>query len=164
MVLARIPLTLSLSISLSLAIRLYLPLLSVGWRLHPGFIKRSWIWLLVGRPKLAYPCEDINRRTSLLLQQYPQCLVRLIWRVLEIGSRWLNSCCYVGCCFQDLFNVAHSTLVEQPSGFFSLCLVSVYVVHPYSKIDTTATRKNFKANCLKVTIFKWVRAHLFVHS
>ena len=27
------------------------------------------------------------------------------------GGRWLFSCCFVGCCFQDLFKIAHSILV-----------------------------------------------------
>ncbi len=41
------------------------------------------------------------------------------------------SCLFVGCCLQDLFNTARSILVQLPSSFFSIHLVSVYVTHPY---------------------------------
>ena len=44
----------------------------------------------------------------LLLQQCPAYLVRLIWIVFVMGGRWPYSCCFVGCCFQDLFNIARS--------------------------------------------------------
>ena len=65
----------------------------------------------------------------------------LIWIVLEIGGRWPYNCCFVGCCYQDLFNIVHSILVQVPSSFFLIRFVSVYLVHPYSRIDTTATWK-----------------------
>ena len=48
----------------------------------------------------------------LLFQQYPTYLNHLIWMVLEMGGEWPYSCCFVGCCFQDLFNIAHSILVQ----------------------------------------------------
>ena len=71
------------------------------------------------------------------------CLVHLIWAVLEIGGWWPCSC-FVGCCFQDSFNIVHSILVEFLSSFFSICLVNVHVVHPYGSINTTAPRLSFK--------------------
>ena len=49
--------------------------------------------------------------SSLLLQQCPACLVRLTWIVFVMGGRWPYSWCFVGCCFQDLFNIARSILV-----------------------------------------------------
>ena len=76
--------------------------------------------------------------SSLLLQQCPVCLVRLTWIVFVMGGRWSYSLCLVGCCLQDLFNIARSILVKLPSSFFSSRFVSVQVVHPYSSIDTTA--------------------------
>ena len=76
--------------------------------------------------------------SSLLLQQYPACLVRLTWIVFVMGGRWPYSRCFVGCCHQDLFNIARNIFVYLPSSFFSSCFVSVEVVHPYSSIDTTA--------------------------
>ena len=48
---------------------------------------------------------------SLLLQQCPACLVRLIVIVFMTGGQWPYSCCFVGCCLQDLFNIARSILV-----------------------------------------------------
>ena len=60
-------------------------------------------------------------------------------------SRWVvggpYSCCFVDYCFQHLFNIARSILVQFLSSFFSICLVSIHVVHPYSRIDTTAAWK-----------------------
>ena len=79
--------------------------------------------------------------SSILLQQCPACLVRLIWIVLEMGGRWLYSWCFVRCCFQDVFNIARNILVQFPSSFFSIRLVSVHVVQPYSKIDLIAAWK-----------------------
>ena len=76
--------------------------------------------------------------SSLLLQQ---CLVRLTWIVFVMGGRWPYSCWFVGCFLHDLFNIASSILVYLLSSFFSSCLISFHVVHPYSSIDTTAAWK-----------------------
>ena len=59
----------------------------------------------------------------------------------EMGGRWPYSYCFVGCCFQDLFNITRSIFV--PSSLFSIRLVTVQVVHPYSNMDTTAAWKNY---------------------
>ena len=64
--------------------------------------------------------------------------------IFLMGSRWPYSCCFVGCCFQDLFSIARSILVWLPSSFFSLRLVSVHVVHPCSSVVTTAAWKNLR--------------------
>ena len=86
---------------------------------------------------------EAHRRTSLLslsllLQQCPKCLVYLIWMVWEIGGKWLYICCYVNYCFQDLFSITCSILVQSPFSFFSICFISIHRVHLYSSIDTTA--------------------------
>ena len=39
-------------------------------------------------------------------------------------------------------HIARSILVQFTSSFFSICFVSVQVVHPYSRIETTTTWKN----------------------
>ena len=77
----------------------------------------------------------------LLLQQCLACLVRLTLITFVIGGRWPHSCCLVGCCFQDLFNIARSILVYLPSIFFSIYFISVHVQYPYSSIDTIAVWK-----------------------
>ena len=79
--------------------------------------------------------------SPLLLQQCPACLNRLILIVFLMGGWCPYSCCFVGCCFQDLFNTARGVLVQLPSSFLSILLVSVHVVHPYSDIDTMITWK-----------------------
>ena len=61
--------------------------------------------------------------------------------VLEIGVRGSYNCFFVGCCFQDLFNTICNILVQLPSSFFSIRFVNVHMVHPYSRIDTTAAWK-----------------------
>ena len=71
----------------------------------------------------------------LFLQQHSACLVRLIWTVLEMESRWPHS-------FQDWFKISGSILLHFLSSFFFRRLVSVYVVYPCSRIDTTAAKKN----------------------
>ena len=61
---------------------------------------------------------------------------------MEMGGKWPYSC-FVECCFQDLFNITCSILVQSPSSFFSMHFVSIHVVHPYSSIDTTAAWKKY---------------------
>ena len=39
------------------------------------------------------------------VQQCPSCLVCLTLTVFVIDSRWPYSCCFVGCCLHDLFNI-----------------------------------------------------------
>ena len=48
--------------------------------------------------------------SSLLLQQCPTSLVRLIWIVFVMGGRWPYSCYFAGCRLHDLFNVARKDL------------------------------------------------------
>ena len=56
--------------------------------------------------------------------------------LLPVGFWWPYSCCFVGCCCQDLFNIVCSIIAQLPSSFFSIHLVSVHVLHPYSSMHT----------------------------
>ena len=92
----------------SLTTHLYYPQL-------PGGLQ-DYILYLAGHPTFVHPCEGVHRSMlliswSLLLQQCPACLVRLTWIVFIIDVRCPYSCCFVGCCLQDLFNIAHSILL-----------------------------------------------------
>ena len=49
--------------------------------------------------------------SSLLLQECLAFLVRLNWIVFVMGGMWPYSWCFVGCCRQDLFNIARRVLV-----------------------------------------------------
>ena len=115
-------------------------------RLFPVSSHSCCMYVRAGRPVFARPYVGVHRSTSLmssslLLQQCSACLVRLTRIVFVMGGRWSYSWCFVGCCLQDLFNIARSNLVQLPSSFFSSRFVSVQVVHPYSSIDTTAAWK-----------------------
>ena len=117
--------------------------------LHPVSSHSCCIYVRAGRPAFARPYVRVYRSTSLmssslLLQQCPACLVRLTWIVFVMGGWWPYSWCLVGCCRQDLFNIACSILVWLPSSFFSSRFVSVQVVHPYSCIDTAIVWKKLK--------------------
>ena len=84
--------------------------------LHPVFSHSSWMYVRAGRPAFARPYVGVHRSTSLmssslLLQQCPAYLVRLTWIVFVMGGRWPYSWFLVGCCRQDLFNIARSILV-----------------------------------------------------
>ena len=61
-----------------------------------------------------------------------------------MGGRWQYSSYFVGYCFQDLFNKAHSILVQFLSSLFSIRLVNVHVEYPYCRIDTTAVWKKLR--------------------
>ena len=104
------------------------------------------VYVRAGRPAFARPCRGVHRSSSLmssslLLQQCPACLARLIWIVFVMGGGWPYSCCFVGCCLQDLFNSR---------------LFSVHVVHPYSSIDTITAWKKLRFilyNCIEYKYF-----------
>ena len=105
MPLARISLTLSLHVSLSF--------IAFGRSsgLHPVSSHSCCMNVWAGRPAFDWPYVGVHRSTSitissLLLQQCLACLVRLACIVFVIGGRWLYSWCRVGCCCQDLFNIA----------------------------------------------------------
>ena len=108
--LARISLTLSHHFSL-------LFIASVrSWGLHPVFSHSCSMYVRAGRPAFAQPYVGVHKSTSLMsssfiLKQCPACLVRLTWIVFVMGGRWPYSWCLVGCCRQDLFNIARSILV-----------------------------------------------------
>ena len=98
---------------------------------------------------LTHLCEGVHKRrllmgSSLLLHLCPACLVCLFWMDLEVVGSWPYSCCFVGCCFQDFFNIAHSLLVQFPSRFFCKHFVSNHLVYLYCRLDSTAARKKFR--------------------
>ena len=90
-------------------------------QLLPGGIQGSILYryravVLASRTAFARQCEGVHRSmsvlsSSLLLQQCPACLVCLTLIFFVIGGSWLYKCCFVGCCFQGLFNIARSILV-----------------------------------------------------
>ena len=115
-------------------------------RLHPESVQSCCRKVLVGQPTLVRPCEGVHRITSLmssflLLQLCPACLVCLICMVLEMGGRWPYSCPFVGCCFKNLFSIPHSILVQFLFSIFFIRLVSIHIVHLYSRMDMSAAWK-----------------------
>ena len=80
--------------------------------------------------------------SSLLLQQCPTCLIRLTWIDFAKGGVWPYSCCFFRVLAPGLVQYfsRHSCVITAKI-FFSIRLVSVHVVHPYSSIDTTAIWK-----------------------
>ena len=99
-----------------------LPLLPIVHHLWQVFrptsrpLTQLLLYVRAGRPAFARPYVGVHRSTSLmssylLLQQCPACLVRLTQIVFVMGGRWPYSWCLVGCCLQDLFNIARSILV-----------------------------------------------------
>ena len=102
--------------------------------------------------------------SSLLLQQYPTRLVHLILIVLKIEGRCPYSCIFVGCCFQDLFNIACSILVQFPFRIFSIHLVSVHVLQLYSRIDKTPVKKKLHFILLDKFDFHMINSiHVFAN-
>ena len=105
-------------ISLTLSRNLSLSFIASGSSsgLHPVSSHSCCMYVLAGRPDFARPYAGVHRSTSLmssslLLQQCPACLVRLAWIVFVVGGRRPYSCCFVGCCRQDLFNIVCNILV-----------------------------------------------------
>ena len=104
MPLARISLTLSRHFSLSLIAS------GRSSGLHPVSSHSCCMYVLAGRPAFARTYVGVHRSTSLmssspLLQQCPECQVRLTCIVFVMGGRWPYSWSFVGCCCQNLFNI-----------------------------------------------------------
>ena len=83
---------------------------------HPVSSHSCCMYVRAGRPAFVWLYVGVHRSTSLmssslLLRQCPACLVRLAWIVFVMEGRWPYSWCLVGCCRQDLFNIARSILV-----------------------------------------------------
>ena len=79
--------------------------------LHPVSSHSCCMYDQAGRLAFAWPYVGIHWSTSLmssslLLQQCPACLVSLTWIVFVMAGRWPYIWCFVGCCRQDLFNIA----------------------------------------------------------
>ena len=84
--------------------------------LHPVSSQSCCMYVRAGRPAFAWSYAGVHRGTSLmssslLLQQCPACLARLTCIVFVMGGKWPYSCCLVGCCRPDLFNIARNILV-----------------------------------------------------
>ncbi len=81
--------------------------------LHPVSSYTCCMYVRAGCPAFARPYVGVHRcsslmSSSLLLQQRPACLVRLTSIVFVMVGRWPYSWCLVGCCRQDLFNIARN--------------------------------------------------------
>ena len=84
--------------------------------LHPISSHCCCMYVRAGHPAFARPYAGVHWSrslisSSLLLQHCPACPVRLACIVFVMGGRWPYSWCLVGCCCQDLFNIARSILV-----------------------------------------------------
>ena len=82
---------------------------------HPVSSHSCWMYVRADHPAFAQPYVRVHWSTSLmslslLLQQCPECLVHLTLIVCVMGGRWPYNWCLVGCCCQDLFNIARSIL------------------------------------------------------
>ena len=106
-------------ISLTLSRNFFLSFIASGRSsgLHPVSSHSCCMYVRASRLAFAWPyAGGVHRSTSLmssslLLQHCPACLVRLTWIVFVMGGRWPYSWCFVGCCCQELFNIAHNILV-----------------------------------------------------
>ena len=98
---------------LSLATPPYRPLLLAGPQGYIRYRHRT----AVSRFKLDVLLLLIHMKGSTgvhhlrALPYFSAYLDRLTWIVFVTGGRWPYSCCIVGCCLQDLINIARSILV-----------------------------------------------------
>ena len=85
-------------------------------QVHPISAESCCTEVWAGRSSFARPSKGVHMSTllmssSLFLQLYPAYPVRLILTVLVMGGVKPHSCCFVGCCLQEFFNIAYSILV-----------------------------------------------------
>ena len=172
---ARISLTLSRHFSLSL--------IASGWSsgLHPVSSRRCCMYVRAGCPAFVRPYVGVHRSTSLmsssqLLQQCSACLVRLTWIVFVIGGRWPYSWCLVGCCHQDLFNIARRVIfpnewftqgnnarTDYKMAAWKQACVETTSANPYQSYSTTVGEK-IKKNIVVFEIYSTVFLIIFCCS
>ena len=70
-------------------------------RLHPVSFQCCCRYVLVGRPRLTSLCEGSIGKRRLYGLYLSNSLHLIFVMILEIGDRWLFSCCFEGCCFQE---------------------------------------------------------------
>ena len=115
--------------------------------LLPGVLPKKYILGLhravIDKFLLIDQCSHVHRRpsvmsSSLLLPQYPTCLVHHTLMVLETEGKCLHSCCFVECCFQDLFSIAHNILVQFPyiCMYMLNCLLYSHTIHTHMHAET----------------------------
>ena len=61
-------------------------------------------------------------------------------------------------------NIALSILVQLPSSFFSICLVRIDMVHPYSSMDMTAAWKKLHFILSDRSDFHMTDIYIYIHS
>ena len=153
---AWISLTLSRRFSLGRSSGLHFPLSfiasgrSSGLHLVSSHSCCMYVW--AGRPAFARPYVGVHRSTllmssSLLLQQCPECLVRLTWIVFVMGGRWPYSWCLVGCCRQDFFQYC-----SQHSWVIAVQLL----LQPFSWRPSSASIRYRYDRCLEETAFHFI--------
>ena len=98
--------------------------------LHPVSVSRCYGYVLIGHPTSARLCEGVYKRTSLNSPAVSCMFFRLIWMFFKTGGKWTYRSSFVGCRFQVLFNITRCILLQLPSSFFSMRLVTIHVVHP----------------------------------
>ena len=93
---------------------------------------------------------------------YPTRTEGLVNMRLDVSGRIIVF--FVGCCFQELFIIARSILVQFPFYFFSMHLLRVAVVHLYCSTDTTTVREKPQDNvtnfCLMYFSGRYARGFL----
>ena len=78
---------------------------------------------------------------SLLLRQRSSCLVRLTSIVFELRGKWPYSCCFKGCCVQDLFLNIQNKTIKLPEAivtkeiFKKLWVIYIYIyIYIYARM------------------------------
>ena len=103
--------------------------------IHP--VNEMWIFgYLCVRPLSSQPIFfRVYRRTSLMNSSLTSPAVSHMSCFSNLdGFQDRPYSCFVGCCQQDLLNIALSILVQLPSSVFFISLVSIYELHLYNSI------------------------------
>ena len=108
-------------ISLTISSHSYVSFIASGRSsgLHPVSSQSCCMWVRAGRPAFARLYKEVHRGTSLmssslLLRQYPACLVRVTLIVFVMGDRWPYS-------WGALFGVASRTCSKFLAAFLCSC-------------------------------------------
>ena len=73
-----------------------------------------------------------------LISPAGHCMSCLSWMVFEMRGSCANSSCFVGCCFQDMFDTARNIFALFQSSFFFMCFFSVHLVYRYYSMEVPA--------------------------
>ena len=93
--------------------------------------------------------------SSLFLQQFPACLVLLIWIDFVMGVKCPYNCCFVGCYLQDLFNIVSFEVISLHTS-----ILIVFTVKWFQLLQSNSNNSKLFRTVLCTHLTGWMCCYL----